>query len=134
MTTSDILNNKKKLNQNQNQLKDKKNQQVTIRNTVINFNMIDTGIILPSFKKIKNDKKIPNLNKNIILDRKNSINKKNIQIKNNNQLKKLLPKSNKVTFNIKLKKNENEENKKEQKKMNYHYQNIIENLILLHKN
>ena len=51
-------------------------------------------------------------NKNIILDRKNSINKKNIQIKNNNQLKKLLPKSNKVTFNIKLKKNENEENKK----------------------
>jgi len=53
-------------------------------------------------------------NKNIILDRKNSINKKNIQIKNNNQLKKLLPKSNKVTFNIKLKKNENEENKKEE--------------------
>ena len=54
-------------------------------------------------------------NKNIILDRKNSINKKNIQIKNNNQLKKLLPKSNKVTFNIKLKnENENEENKKEE--------------------
>ena len=53
-------------------------------------------------------------NKNIILDRKNSINKKNIQIKNNNQLKKLLPKSNKVTFNIKLKKYENEENKKEE--------------------
>ena len=36
----------------------KKNQQVTIRNTVINFNMIDTGIILPSVKNVKNAKKI----------------------------------------------------------------------------
>ena len=36
----------------------KKNQQVTIRNTVINFNMIDTGIILPSVKNVKNSKKI----------------------------------------------------------------------------
>ena len=36
----------------------KKNQQVTIRNTVINFNMIDTGIILPSVKNLKNGKKI----------------------------------------------------------------------------
>ena len=35
----------------------KKNQRVTIKNTVINFNMIDTGIILPSVKKIKNGKK-----------------------------------------------------------------------------
>ena len=76
MTTSDILNNKKKLNQNQNQLKDKKNQQVTIRNTVINFNMIDTGIILPSFKKIKNDKKIPNLNNNNIDNRRLLSNRK----------------------------------------------------------
>ena len=62
MTTSNILKKKKKLNQNS--VKDKKNQQVTIRNTVINFNMIDTGIILPSFKKIKNEKKLNNNNLN----------------------------------------------------------------------
>ena len=35
----------------------KKSQGVTIRNTVINFNMIDTGFILPSVKKIKSAKK-----------------------------------------------------------------------------
>ena len=35
----------------------KKNQQVTIRNTVINFNMIDTGILLPSMKKLKSGDK-----------------------------------------------------------------------------
>ena len=41
---------------NQNALS-KKNQQVTIRNTVINFNMFDAGIILPSMKKIKTGEK-----------------------------------------------------------------------------
>ena len=61
MTTSDILKNKKRSSK-----KDKKNQQVTIRNTVINFNMIDTGIILPSYKKIKNEKKLNNTNNNYI--------------------------------------------------------------------
>ena len=66
-------------------------------------------IPLENIKNNENNNKFTTIelkeNKNIILDRKNSINKKNIQIKNNNQLKKLLPKSNKVTFNIKLKKN-----------------------------
>ena len=62
-TTSDILANNKKIisKEKKNPLilaqNNKKNQQVTIRNTVINFNMIDTEIILPSVKKIKSGKK-----------------------------------------------------------------------------
>ena len=61
MTTTDVLKNDKLLSRDKKNnyiiSNNKKNQQVTIRNTVINFNMIDTGIILPSVKKIKNDKK-----------------------------------------------------------------------------
>ena len=60
-TTSDILHNKKILSKDRKNpyiaTINKKNQQVTIRNTVINFNMIDTEIILPSVKKIKSGKK-----------------------------------------------------------------------------
>ena len=60
-TTSEILHNKKIVSKERKNpysiVKNKKNQQVTIRNTVINFNMIDTEIILPSVKKIKNGKK-----------------------------------------------------------------------------
>ena len=39
----------------------KKNPFVTIRNTVINFNMIDTGLILPSFNKKSQDKRKYNM-------------------------------------------------------------------------
>ena len=61
-TTSEILHNKKMVSKERKNpylisTNNKKNQQVTIRNTVINVNMIDTEIILPSMKKIKNGKK-----------------------------------------------------------------------------
>jgi hypothetical protein len=77
MVLKDRKNNYLTTNKNDNSVKTKKNQQVTIRNTVINFNMIDTGIILP-MKKIKNEKKINNTyNTNISLPSK--LNKKQIR-------------------------------------------------------
>jgi hypothetical protein len=77
MVLKDRKNNYSTTNKNDNSVKTKKNQQVTIRNTVINFNMIDTGIILP-MKKIKNEKKINNTyNTNISLPSK--LNKKQIR-------------------------------------------------------
>ena len=61
ITTSDVLKNNKIISRDKKNnyvsSNNKRNQQVTIRNTVINFNMIDTGIIIPSVKKVKNDKK-----------------------------------------------------------------------------
>jgi hypothetical protein len=77
MVLKDRKNNYLTTNKNENSHKTKKNQQVTIRNTVINFNMIDTGIILP-MKKIKNEKKINSTyNTNISLPSK--LNKKQIR-------------------------------------------------------
>ena len=68
MTTSDVLKNNNIISgdkkNNYITTNNKKNQQVTIRNTVINFNMIDTGIILPTVKKIKSGKKFNNTNNN----------------------------------------------------------------------
>ena len=66
MTTSEVLRNNKYIGKDRKSfysfVKDtennqsKKNQGLTIKNTVINFNMIDTGIILPSEKKKPNTK------------------------------------------------------------------------------
>ena len=94
-TTSEILHNKKIISKerknpyliiNNNK---KNNQQVTIRNTVINFNMIDTEIILPSFKKIKNGKKFNSTyNTNTAMRRQNKKNSREIsnEIKTYNTL------------------------------------------------
>jgi hypothetical protein len=94
-TTSEILHNKKIISKerknpyliiNNNK---KNNQQVTIRNTVINFNMIDTEIILPSFKKIKNGKKFNSTyNTNTAMRRPNKKNSREIsnEIKTYNTL------------------------------------------------
>ena len=97
ITTSDIIRNHNKSllkdrgnlyltrKKNENSFNTKKNHQVIIKNTIINYNMIDKGVILP-MKKIKNEKKISSTyNTNILLNRK--LNEKS-EIKSRNNLTK----------------------------------------------